>query len=261
MLHTKIELLKLQQRLAEPSANAHMAISTGNLDSNALAIVEETIDSQASVLRAMHLMTERMLVAQERWEQKKAAIETARSIDFANALMSIKAVVAAATGSSPVVQVAPSALPSAPRPAFLNRGSSVINRALAQQKSPLFPNSNTISPRAGAGQNFGVSSASIASITPSPRAGTRLQDRRLPGVTTAAVAAGAGDVLLLPHPPGLRPALRADTVTELGAIATSGTLPAQAGVAVSKLAAVGGNEHVLTTAAITGTEYRRKFTQ
>lgn len=223
------------------------------------------------------------------------AVEAARAADFAQALSSIEAVVATAVHERrPSKASQPSAKSSSD---FLNRGSSVINRALAQQKSLLFPSAHhTPSPTKPAPPQsrapLGHGSVTVAALQPSaarsPRAGTRLTTRSPIGTTSpSTVIAGAGEMVVfpsrvIPAPPNLAdrtspvadrtspvpmptvpiPSLRADAVSEAAAIKAAGELRGvEPSVAISRLGAIGASEHVLLSSALPGDAYRRRFTQ
>ena len=182
MLSTKMELLRLHQGLAGPSAT-----SVGHAQRHAgleAALIDESLDGNDGVTKAMHALTKRMIDSQERWEAKKAKIEEARAKDFAHTVTALKATLEAAKGEGlRGGGQAPSAGGHVAY-SFGNRGSSVINRALAQQRLPKNhyvahapnappprrdPNANPLA-EAAAAARLGAASALVGTIQPSPRA-------------------------------------------------------------------------------------------
>ena len=217
MLHTKMELVRLHQTLVAPK---HISAGHAGLDA---ALLDESLDGNAGLTRAMHSLTKRMLEAQERWEAKKAKIEEARARDFAHTVHALKATLAAAQGDG-LKSSAPSIVGAFKHEEFMNRGSSVINRALALQKAAHFvreyigaapnappprrdPNVNALAELAAA--RLGPSSSAVGSLNLSPRTGTRiishLAERTADGSVGKARKAGAGDIIMLsnisPSPP------------------------------------------------------------
>jgi hypothetical protein len=217
MLHTKMELVRLHQTLVAPK---HISAGHAGLDA---ALLDESLDGNAGLTRAMHTLTKRMLESQERWEAKKAKIEEARARDFAHTVQALKATLAAAQGDG-LKPSAPSNVGAFKHEEFMNRGSSVINRALALQKAAHFvreyigpapnappprrdPNVNALAELAAA--RLGPSSSAVGSLNLSPRTGTRiighLTERTADGSVGKARKAGAGDIIMLsnisPSPP------------------------------------------------------------
>ena len=263
MLGTKMELIRLQRQLAAPRL-------TGDRELDA-AVAEELMDGNGGMAQALHTLTQRMLASQEKWEAKKAAIEDARSTDFAAALESLKSVVSAAQGETqqPKLVAAP------PTGEFLQRNSSVISRYLAQQKALMFgggpatskgpsaPPGSKLSPRSGpapplAPPSLGPGSSAISAVFPSPRSGARTKG----GAPAAAMVAGAGEALFFPQPPTAaalgRLSIRADAISEVAVMAHAGALNTHsARQAVAKLDAV-GHDH-FASPLISGTDYRRRF--
>ena len=152
MLETKMELVRLQKQLMQPV----LMMPNGQMDA---AMAEEHMERGGNITRALHTLTTRMLEAQDRWEEKKAAIESSRSNDFAQVLQSLKSVVAASMGGSTSAHGAAGAGGGAAgtkhafggasavgggdgggarlqRSEFLNRQTSVITRQLNQHKYP-----------------------------------------------------------------------------------------------------------------------------
>ena len=259
MLETKMQLLAMQQQLSQP-------MLTGGERAGGLtaAQAEEAMNGGGGLTRALHTLTKRMLDAQEKWERKKVAVETARADDFDHVLSSLKNVLSAAQGAPP-----PPPGPPVQRTEFLNRGSSVINRQLALHKGNLFPappptqsGGNAPSPRTRGSfladaTDAVVSVGPAVALTTNGRSGPEHEasPRRARSRAGTGVKTGAGEAIgffSMPPPPPTAPAyggklvLKADAVTELAGMARLGdaNTARQPQALLNKMSG-GGHEHLL----------------
>ena len=160
--------------------------------------------------RALHTLTKRMLDAQTAWEEKKNAIEASRADDFSNVLTSLNSVLAAAQGRAPPSTGTTKPLP---RTEFLNRGSSVINRQLAQKNPILFPAPPPPGQPGPVGGNIAAGGSSSNQPTPRQAAsGTAGQQPTNLGLITSGIsskASLASNDDKRPQPPPARKGVRA----------------------------------------------------
>ena len=207
MLETKMQLIELQKKLTQP-------ILLGAVDGDVLQLdgprAEEAMNGGGRLTRALHTLTKRMLDAQTAWEEKKNAIEASRADDFSNVLTSLNSVLAAAQGRAPPSTGTTKPLP---RTEFLNRGSSVINRQLAQKNPILFPAPPPPGQPGPVGGNIAAGGSSSNQPTPRQAAsGTAGQQPTNLGLITSGIsskASLASNDDKRPQPPPARKGVRA----------------------------------------------------
>ena len=254
MLQTKMELVQLQQQLTQPAVEGDTTLDA--------AKAEEAMNSGGGVTRALHTLTQRMLDAQVRWEERKANIEAARSNQLSAVLKSLKNVLEASNGK-------PNAQASArvQRTEFMNRGSSVINRYLAINKNAFVPASTSAGILPGSTMPTPRNQPNNPELTPAvlpvqtplppngPPPGKRPRAARTNGA--ARVKSGAGEAVVL-QPRGSMNRLQADVISETAAMAQAGGL-AHPQLSLAKFTAAGHDHILFDNSAMQGADFRRKF--